>query len=615
MPVKIDFASRMTRTGHTIDKKGNGRNLFADRLLQHRESRKYHERQLKNDWNFRHDPLDQSTDSIRLVKVLPTSDEHLLELEIRHADLSARYTALSYTWGPADGVRALLINRRGSEVRYNLWHFLNTMRLENQTGEFWIDALCIDQKNVEEKNHQVQRMGEIYAKAEAVFTWLGIPTLQQADTLFDHARQLSSRPKVSQPPEAIRIEQSQMEPRQPWGLGKLCEELCTNPYWNRLWVVQEISFASSLLIFWGRYSIQHLVLRRYLIAVANGRGALDFSSLGGSIRNTVKLLEASDGPNGISTIVPGRHKDLFDNLIQRFGQHDCLDKRDRVFGLLPLTSDLAGLRVDYSVPRQALFWRVISISKIDQFPKYVANLRWALELTLNQAMSWFNSHDYSNRIAADSTWSRLTVDTRLNYAAFLVPDDNCELVGGNGLGPPLWGAKLYRPDGDFPPRLSWPSNLLHRCRNQQNTQPWCTDNLTMLPELSTIFEVGASSLWLVSRPHRPSEPPEIFAAVLMPEIDHADAHYAYELQVRTLSTESKTILKMAMYQRAGHAAPASASLSGYYSVRSSSDGLLSDTVDGSGCKCRELEEAYSTGSQWALRPTWKVLRCLVTVCM
>lgn len=37
----------------------------------------------------------------------------------------------------------------------------------------WIDAICIDQGNVTEKNHQVQRMGVIYAGVKMVMIWLG----------------------------------------------------------------------------------------------------------------------------------------------------------------------------------------------------------------------------------------------------------------------------------------------------------------------------------------------------------------------------------------------------------------------------------------------------------
>jgi hypothetical protein len=37
----------------------------------------------------------------------------------------------------------------------------------------WIDAICINQQDNEEKDHQVQHMGEIYRNAKLVVVWLG----------------------------------------------------------------------------------------------------------------------------------------------------------------------------------------------------------------------------------------------------------------------------------------------------------------------------------------------------------------------------------------------------------------------------------------------------------
>jgi hypothetical protein len=47
------------------------------------------------------------------------------------------------------------------------------MKKENYTGEMWIDQISIDQQDVEEKNHQVSMMADIYEHAETVIAWLG----------------------------------------------------------------------------------------------------------------------------------------------------------------------------------------------------------------------------------------------------------------------------------------------------------------------------------------------------------------------------------------------------------------------------------------------------------
>ena len=48
-------------------------------------------------------------------------------------------------------------------IRENLWWFLHHMRLRSQWKLFWIDALCIDQSNILERNHQVNSMRQIYS--------------------------------------------------------------------------------------------------------------------------------------------------------------------------------------------------------------------------------------------------------------------------------------------------------------------------------------------------------------------------------------------------------------------------------------------------------------------
>ena len=605
-----------------ITSNGSNAHSFAGKLNQHRESDDYHIRQLKNNWKFSYDPLDQSADSIRLVKVLPTSDQDLLKLEIRHANLSAKYTALSYTWGPPDGVRAVLINKMGSEVRYNLWHFLNTMRLENQTGEFWIDALCIDQLNVDEKNHQVQRMGDIYTKAEAVFAWLGEPVLQQVNILFDLARQSRAYRTPPREPQPILMEESKLELHQRWQLVKLCEELCANPYWTRLWVVQEVSLASSLLILWGRCSIRPRNLREYLMELANVSGPGNWlpkyskMPLADTMFNVVMLLRVCDKRPGKSVGAHDTHMKPFELLLRQFHQHACSETRDRIFGLLSLTSDLAELKVDYSLPRQALFWRVISISCVIDLPKFVTHLRLALKLSRKQAISWFHSHDYSNRIATEPDWSKISVKLILKYASILIPATNKNGPRSSLTGTPLVVTEGFDPEPQLLPKLRWSGNILHYCNNSYNMRKVSVDKLTVLPELSTVFKVGNSSFCLVAHPHKSSAPPEIFAALLMLDVMGADEIWRILPQVKTLPPKSKSVLKMALHQVQGDAKPdfRGPDIHRSNSEESSTLGGI-PLIDRTDCKYWDLETSYSTAPQWALRPTWEVLRCLVNVCM
>jgi hypothetical protein len=86
---------------------------------------------------------------------------------------SVQYTALSYMWGEAIADRTIILHGKHFPVRKNLWDFLDRARKDHFEGFLWIDALCIDQAKVGERNHQVALMGKIYSHAEGVIVWLG----------------------------------------------------------------------------------------------------------------------------------------------------------------------------------------------------------------------------------------------------------------------------------------------------------------------------------------------------------------------------------------------------------------------------------------------------------
>jgi hypothetical protein len=90
---------------------------------------------------------------------------HLANLEV---DLS-RYIALSYEWGdPSEGMLSIKMDGKPFPVRKNLYSALWHIRSETCETRLWVDALCIDQENQEERNHQVltssllpkQRLGQ-----------------------------------------------------------------------------------------------------------------------------------------------------------------------------------------------------------------------------------------------------------------------------------------------------------------------------------------------------------------------------------------------------------------------------------------------------------------------
>lgn len=108
-------------------------------------------------------------DCIRLLRVLPGSFDSEVRCEIESHPLSdsLQYTALSYRWGSPPDTCTILLNGHRVRVRKNPWRFLHHARnlVPQNLGLLWIDALCINQKDLQERAQQVSIMPHIYKSA------------------------------------------------------------------------------------------------------------------------------------------------------------------------------------------------------------------------------------------------------------------------------------------------------------------------------------------------------------------------------------------------------------------------------------------------------------------
>lgn len=114
---------------------------------------------------YRH--LRRDNSQTRLVRVLQTSPHDIhLSLELRHEFIEdGTYSALSYAWGDASEEEYILVNRVLFRIRKNLYQALLQLRDNGIRDWLWIDTLCIQQKNVDEKSYQIGLMGIIFSNA------------------------------------------------------------------------------------------------------------------------------------------------------------------------------------------------------------------------------------------------------------------------------------------------------------------------------------------------------------------------------------------------------------------------------------------------------------------
>ncbi|KAF1996943.1 hypothetical protein P154DRAFT_417413, partial [Amniculicola lignicola CBS 123094] len=82
------------------------------------------------------------------------------------------YTAISYMWGSPEDTKTITINGMPVTVGENLAAALDCLR-SSLVDKVWIDAICINQDDIDERNAQILRIRDIFSQSLAVTVWLG----------------------------------------------------------------------------------------------------------------------------------------------------------------------------------------------------------------------------------------------------------------------------------------------------------------------------------------------------------------------------------------------------------------------------------------------------------
>lgn len=126
---------------------------------------------------YHYPPLPRENDNIRLLRLLPNNNKTaIIKCQLLKYTLepdSHQYDALSYVWGNPNETLPILIDEYVLYITANLHAALLLLRNHSLERIIWIDAVCINQANEKEKEHQIQFMGRIYGQANRVIVWLG----------------------------------------------------------------------------------------------------------------------------------------------------------------------------------------------------------------------------------------------------------------------------------------------------------------------------------------------------------------------------------------------------------------------------------------------------------
>jgi Heterokaryon incompatibility protein (HET) len=116
---------------------------------------------------FTYQPSQSEKGKIRLLKLFPGQRSDDVVLSLFHVFLvdNPTYEALLYIGGDPEVIVPVQLEAcRESQVTINLEHAPRDLRFADRTRMLWVDAVCIYQKNVTERNKQDKMMRTSYRR-------------------------------------------------------------------------------------------------------------------------------------------------------------------------------------------------------------------------------------------------------------------------------------------------------------------------------------------------------------------------------------------------------------------------------------------------------------------
>lgn len=311
-------------------------------------------------FTFPYQPLDVDKSEIRVITLKPGTGSSSIECVLEHVATTtksrASYKALSYTWGAPEPTRILSLDGIQIQVRENLWQALCHLRQRDVSIRLWVDAICINQEDIPERNHQVSKMGALYNQAEEVIVWLG-PRKDGSDIAMTFIKHSVTPPCRGLPLDLSSDLFASVEIR-------AVLNLLSREYWRRVWIIQEVFRARKVLICCGHETLAWKDLAKFFRRVRN----LPPSDLQQIARHPSREAITAISHNPATTLTDhrtSRFQDL-ETLLMSYNGSLCCDPRDKVYSLLGLArkrltkrskslDDQEWLTIDYSRSPHDLF--------------------------------------------------------------------------------------------------------------------------------------------------------------------------------------------------------------------------------------------------------------------
>jgi hypothetical protein len=399
--------------------------------------------------SYSESPIDPKLE-IRILELLPSASPDPTEIHCnlttaRLADTPS-YEALSYAWGDPVFPEKIYLPTGYLAITSNLAAALRQLRLPNRPRRLWVDAVCINQIDGNEKGHQVMLMAQIFSATTRAVGWLGEGNAE-TEAAIDIIKELASKAwrfgiyesKMSLGLVGLKIAGAGVKK----ALREVADQLdvqalnafLSQPWFSRLWVVQEACLPPKMIL-------------------CNGSNTLDWNDLLATstiilkcMTNTKSFLGGEFDPNfeGVALLAAtrqecalaksGRRTDAKSGdlhaMVHLHRDKACSNPVDKIYGLLGLkkADELIEVVVDYGRSTEEVYQAFT-----------LAYLQKNKILILQYAGIGYSDPLHGHRSSKLPTWAtdwRSRIPTRFSY--------NCVFNAGTIFTPRLQADQITLP--------------------------------------------------------------------------------------------------------------------------------------------------------------------------
>ncbi|KAK4231677.1 heterokaryon incompatibility protein 6,OR allele [Podospora fimiseda] len=302
--------------------------------------------------------------TIRILNISGGSgnDPLICSLEPFPIEQVPSYEALSYCWGDQTEKHEILLDGFKFDVATNLHSALLRLRLHDKPRLLWVDAICINQNDVQERNVQVSFMRRVYQRAKCVLIWLGGPIIVKGEELWSIPPLIEAADlNLTRNDLPIRhgtkgwirnviiaeflVGGDDLEDKQWNAVIQALIFLLQRPWFLRTWIIQEAALAKNATVVCGSHFVDwETFCRAVSYAIDLDYFAMTSPEIYSAIRNIYRARQQISSGQFIKPL----------DLLASFRIFQATDPRDKIFGILGLLNPSDLQKMHFKQPNYSM---------------------------------------------------------------------------------------------------------------------------------------------------------------------------------------------------------------------------------------------------------------------